>query len=91
MAYTPESAAEGMAERWSRDAPTSQRPKLNLNPKALWTKRFPLKINHYDSALLDLVAELDCCSKQQAAKRTLRAACEAKLRRAGIALPGSDP
>lgn len=74
--------------RWARSAAAGgSAVKLDMRPQAFATKRFPVRLNHYELAVLQMAADLDHLSKQQQARRALREYCERKLKAAGVTLP----
>ncbi len=86
--FRAERPAEVAGARWAEGAAVGEtRIPRNMSPEALSAKRFPLHLNHYEDALLQLAADLDQTSKQKMARRALREFCERKLKAAGVPLP----
>jgi hypothetical protein len=78
---------DARAVSWVKQAATGSTVELDMDPKAFAVKRFPVGLNHYELALLQMAADLDRCSKQRAARLALRTFLERKVRAAGLALP----
>lgn len=78
---------DALLAHWAKQAATGATAELDMDPKAFAVKRFPIGLNHYDLALLQMAADIDRCSKQRVARQLLRAALERKVRAAGLALP----
>ncbi len=86
--FQTEPPADLAGAQWAKQASAGEtRIPLDMSPRAFAVKRFPVRVNHYESAVLQMAADLNHLSKQQMARRAIREFCERQVRGAGLNLP----